>query len=141
MQAEDRNSRQNEAHTIFLTRSGRGGGRPPGPFAKALAAVVAVILFGAALMFSLVFVLAAVVLGLAAWGWLWWKTRRVRREFEEFNRQAMHRAESGWSAPAADRDGQAGGDAQRRPSSTSGVVIEGEVIAVESSRDGEAPPR
>jgi hypothetical protein len=139
MQAEDRNSRQNEANTIFLKL---GGGRPPGPFAKALGAVVAVLLFGAALMFSLFFVLAAVVFGLAAWGWLWWKTRRVRREFEAFNRQAMHRAGGDWSTQSGTESaGASETGARQRPSSASGVVIEGEVIAVESGRDGEVPPR
>jgi len=102
----------------------RLGGTPPGPFAKVLAAVVAVVLFGVALMFSLVFVVVAVGLGLLAWAWLWWKTRRVRRELD--GRMAdMAEAMRARQASAGEEPRQ-------------GAVIEGEVVEVEIVRE---PPR
>ncbi|MBW7900914.1 MAG: LapA family protein [Rhodocyclaceae bacterium] len=106
----------------FFARSTGAGGRPPGPFAKALAAIVAVVFFAVALTFSLVFVAVALGLGLIAGAWLWWKTRRVRRELDE------RMAEMARERPPA-----AGEEAGR------GAVIEGEVIAVEIARDD--PPR
>lgn len=105
-----------------FARSTGAGSRPPGPFAKALAAIVAVVFFAVALTFSLVFVAVALGLGLIAGGWLWWKTRRVRRELD------ARMAEMARERPPA-----AGETVDR------GTVIEGEVIAVEIARDD--PPR
>lgn len=123
----------------FSRGAPRFGRAPQGPFAKGLAAVLAVVLFGVALMFSLVFVVVALGLGLLAWAWLWWKTRRVRREFEAFHASAASEvrrarpAEGEGSDSAAHRPTASAGDAGR------GAIIEGEVIAVEIVRDPSPP--
>jgi membrane protein implicated in regulation of membrane protease activity len=53
--------------------------REPGLLAKVLAALAAAILLVLGFMFSLVILALAVVAGLAAWGWFWWKTRELRK--------------------------------------------------------------
>ena len=49
--------------------------------ALALVAVAAALILG--FMFSLVLIAVVVVLGLVAWGYLWWKTRDLRRAMGE----------------------------------------------------------
>ena len=41
--------------------------------------VLAVVLFVLALVFASVIFAVAAVLALALWGWLWWRTRELRR--------------------------------------------------------------
>jgi len=96
-----------------------GRGQPPGPFARILATIAAVGLFVLAFTMS-VFVLAgALVLGLVAWGWFWWKTRALRRALREQMR----------NAPPAGREATI----------IEGTIIEGEVIR-DSATDERAPP-
>ncbi len=58
-------------------------GQPPGLLAKLLALLLGAAFLVLAFMFSLVALVVVTVGGLALWGWLWWKTRRVRRELRE----------------------------------------------------------
>lgn len=86
----------------------------PGLFSKLIAYLLGALLLIAGLMFS-VFALAVVVVGgLALWGWLWWKTRRLRREM----------------ANAANNAAAAGGS-PLSPDRYDSRVIEGEVIRVD----------
>ena len=63
-----------------------------------------------AFMFSLVALAVIAVAGLGLWGWLWWKTRAIRKQMrEQMSEQAP--------AASAARDG---------------FIIEGEVIREES---------
>ena len=91
-----------------------------GPVGKLFAALVGAVLLVLGLMFSVVFIAIAVVVGLAVWAWLWWKTRALRRTLRE--QQAS-------SARAADR--------------TEGTIIEGEAIVVhdEPAGNGKSLPR
>jgi len=57
--------------------------REPGLLAKILAALAAAILLVLGFMFSLVILALAVVAGLAAWGWFWWKTRELRKAMSQ----------------------------------------------------------
>lgn len=50
---------------------------------KAASSVMGLALLALGLMFSVVLVAGLVVAGLAAWGYLWWKTREVRRILRE----------------------------------------------------------
>lgn len=88
--------------------------RPPQSLAGR---IVAFILTGAllvlAFMFSLVALAVAAVGGLLLGGWLWWKTRAVRKQM------AAAQATAGFTRTEAFR----------------GTIIEGEVI-----RDADAPP-
>lgn len=59
------------------------GGQPQGPLARIVAFVLGTVLLVVGFMFSLV-ALAVVAVGVVVAGtWLWWKTRAVRRQFEE----------------------------------------------------------
>ena len=67
-------------------------------------------MFGVALMFSVVFFAVIVTVGAVAWGYLWWKTRALRKHMRE---QA--------SMGQGQRQGEGRSGAQ-------GLIIEGEVI-------------
>lgn len=54
-----------------------------GLFGKVLAAAGGVVLLVAALAFSLALFTAAVAGGLVLWGYLWWKTRKLRKHLRE----------------------------------------------------------
>lgn len=90
----------------------------PGLLAKALTLLVTTALLVLGFMFSLLLVGFAVALALIAWGYLWWKTRRLRRHLRE-------------QAASMDRAGTADGS-----------VFEGEAVRVEGDDSHEpAPPR
>ncbi|THF62044.1 hypothetical protein [Pseudothauera rhizosphaerae] len=80
-------------------------GAPLSPWKKIAAAIAGGGLFVLALMFSVVLFAAVLTVGAVVWGWLWWKTRAIRK-----NMQKM-------------RDNPPPG---QHPSG--GLVIEGEVI-------------
>jgi hypothetical protein len=79
-------------------------GQPAGFAARVLGFVGAVVAAILAFMFSLAALAVVAVGGAALGGWLWWKTRAVRKEMQEQMQQ----------------------HAQQRPAD--GYVIEGEVI-------------
>lgn len=81
---------------------------------RAGAIVATLLVFGLALTFSVVVFAVVVTLGLVAWGYLWWKTRDLRKAMRE---QAAARGQAGPQA-GPDRPGRA----------ASGMVLEGEVI-------------
>ncbi len=86
----------------------RNAGKPIGPLQKFGAAVVAVIVFGVALAFSVMFFAVVAAIALVIGAYLWWKTRDVRK--------AMRQAQAQAQRPGPQRQN---GD---------GIVIEGEVL-------------
>jgi len=87
---------------------------PPSPLRKLAAFVVTAGLVGLALMFSVVLLAIILVVATIAWGYLWWKSRELRKRMRDFQSQAMARKQK------ADDDG----------------VFEGEVIRVVDSQNG-----
>jgi Flp pilus assembly protein TadB len=83
-------------------------GTPPGPLAKLAAFVLSAGFLVLAFMFSLVALAVVAVLGVVLGGWLWWKTRAMRKQMQQMRE-------------AADRMGNAG-------PMHSDQVIEGEFI-------------
>ncbi|WP_126445399.1 hypothetical protein [Sulfuricystis multivorans] len=63
-----------------MMRSGITGS---GLFAKLLGVIVGTVLLVVGFMFSLVVLAVAVVLGIAVWGWFWWRTRALRKALRE----------------------------------------------------------
>ncbi len=53
---------------------------PKGLLAKMMAFGLGIVFLGSAFMFSLVALLVVAVGGLVLWGWLWWKTRALRKQ-------------------------------------------------------------
>ena len=51
---------------------------------KTAALVVTAILIGLALMFSVLIFAAILVVGATAWGYLWWKTRALRKQMRNY---------------------------------------------------------
>ncbi|NMG66393.1 hypothetical protein GPA19_15725 [Azoarcus indigens] len=99
----------------FYERLSRPQGGPPSLLQKIVAVLSTLALFAVSLMFSVVFFAIVLTLGAVAWGYLWWKTRAVRRQMRE-------RAAAGAGAGGTQRGrGPAGG-------AGGGMVIEGEVI-------------
>jgi len=93
----------------FQERAFGTAGQPPSLWRKAVALVATVGLVGVALMFSVVLFAVVLTVGVAAWGYFWWKTRDLRRQMREQGGPAA------WAAArAAQREG--------------GLVLEGEVI-------------
>jgi Flp pilus assembly protein TadB len=80
------------------------------------AALVAVVLAVTAVVFSVVVLAVVATLGLCIGGWLWWKTRALRRQLRE--QQAAMEAQLRSAAAGAGGSRTAGGD--------DGIVIEGE---------------
>lgn len=56
---------------------------PMGPVGRLIAAAAWLVLVLAAFAFSLVLFAGVVVVGLLIGGWLWWKTRDLRRQLRE----------------------------------------------------------
>jgi len=92
--------------------------RPRGGLLQKAGAVVAtLVVFALALTFSVVVFAVVVSLGLVIWGYVWWKTRDLRRIMRERAQQAQAGGDRG---PQRDRPA--------RGSATESIVIEGEVI-------------
>jgi len=66
-------------------------GTPPGPLAKLAAFVLSAAFMVLAFMFSLVALAVVAVLGVALGGWLWWKTRTLRKQMQQM-REAQQMA-------------------------------------------------
>ena len=104
-------------------------GRPPqGPLAKLIAFVLSAAFLILAFMFSLVALAVVAVAGLAVGGWLWWRTRQLRREIKRA-RESQRQSDAGTStngpayAPSA---------APRR----SATIIEGEAVRMPDETAG-----
>lgn len=66
----------------------RSPARPVGLLQKIAAVVVGAIVFGLALTVSVVFLAFVVAAGAVIWGYLWWKTRDLRKAMREAQTQA-----------------------------------------------------
>ncbi|MBN8442176.1 MAG: hypothetical protein J0M28_10835 [Thauera sp.] len=67
-----------------LFRSVAGGAaQPPSLLQKIVAGLTAVLVFGVALMFSVVLFAVVVTVGAVAWGYLWWKSRDLRKQMRD----------------------------------------------------------
>lgn len=95
--------------------------RPMSLLQKIGAIAATVVVFGIALTFSVVFFALVLALGAVIWGYVWWKTRNLRK--------AMREAQA-----KAGTDGRASTGRTRRD----GLVIEGEVVreVYEDRREG-----
>ena len=94
---------------------GRPGGGTPTLWQKLVGGVVMIGVFALALAFSVALFAVIVTVGAAVWGYLWWKTRELRRAMREHVDVRM----TGKATPPAEPTGRHGGQ---------GVVIDGEVI-------------
>ena len=103
-------------------------GQPPqGPLAKLIAFILSAALLTLAFMFSLVALAVVAVAGLALGGWLWWRTRQLRKEI---NRQWSDRRPYDTGAPM---NGPA--YAPSSPQRPNASVIEGEAIRMADEAD------
>lgn len=68
----------------------------PSPLRKIVGVIVTIAVAIVALMFSAVFFAVIAVVGLITWGYLWWKTREVRKQMREFaaQNQSVMRAQN-----------------------------------------------
>lgn len=87
----------------------------PSPLRKIVGVIVTVAVAILALMFSAVFFAVITVVGLITWGYLWWKTREVRKQMREFAAQSQPE--------------------MREQSASNDEVFEGEVIRVFDPKD------
>lgn len=96
-------------------------GKPPGLLKKTAALITTAGLIGLGLMFSAILIPVILTLVAAAWGYLWWKTRALRRQVKQMQN---------FPPP-----GMTGG-MYRAEERFEGEIIEGEAIRVD-----EAPNR
>ncbi len=85
---------------------------------KAVALIVTALLIFFGLMFGAILLTVIAVVGVIAFGYLWWKTRALRKHLRQQN-QRMRSAEN---EADAFKDGAFGGEVFK------GEIIEGEVI-------------
>jgi Flp pilus assembly protein TadB len=110
----------------------------PGPLTKLLGVVIGAVVVVASLLFSVVVFAIVLAVGVIAGGYLWWRTRELRKQIRaqmEAQMQAQRDA-----ASRARRDGgrawpSEGGGAKRED-----VVIDGDYIR-EAPADDSEPPR
>lgn len=89
-------------------------GRSQGLFGKLLAGAIALGVLALSLMFSVAILAVVIVGGALGWGYLWWKTRALRRHL----REQADMAQTIFRQPAANDVNPA----------DEGIVLEGEVI-------------
>jgi hypothetical protein len=89
------------------------------PLRKIIAFVTTAALIGLALMFSAVVLVAILIIGTIGAGYLWWKTRELRKQMRNFSPQGV------------ELEGEI-----FESEKFSGEVIEGEAIRVDKTRDG-----
>lgn len=106
----------------------RPGGRPPSLWQKIVGGVAMVGVFALALTISVALFAVVLTVGVVVWGYLWWKTRAVRKAIREHLDARM--AEGGTGPGEA--PGPAGGQ---------GLIIEGEVIREVQVEDDAATKR
>lgn len=80
-----------QQHTHF-SRYARLPGQPPGLFAKLLAFLLSAAVVVIGLLFSLAALAVVAVAGLGLGGWLWWKSRALRRAMPESPEPSMRPA-------------------------------------------------
>ncbi|HHW65434.1 MAG TPA: hypothetical protein GX403_16060 [Rhodocyclaceae bacterium] len=100
---------------LFLNLD-HGSPTPPSLWQKIVGGAVMVGVFALALTFSMALFAVLITVGAVAWGYLWWKTRAVRKAMREHMAAEM---EARQAAGAAHRGGR---------TATRGLIIEGEVI-------------
>ena len=101
---------------------------PPSLLQKMLAIIVTAALVTLGLMFSAV--LFAAILIVVAVGWMWWKTREVRRQMKQMHEQMRDFQERGANMERETFEGEV-----FRNETCEGEIIEGEVIRVDESRE------
>ena len=111
------------------------GGPRQGPLARVLALLGAALALVLAFTFSLVFLAVVAVAGLLVWGYVWWKTRELRRQL----RAAGIDGRNGFSGLGGlgGADGFTGGTGPRdgaQDSAARGEIIEGEAVRVVDER-------
>ena len=70
-------------HVKFFNNFSRHAARPMSPWQKIVAVVAGGGMFVLALMFSVALFAVVVTVGLGAWGFLWWKTRNLRKQMRD----------------------------------------------------------
>ncbi|AXS80664.1 hypothetical protein [Dechloromonas sp. HYN0024] len=76
-------------------------GSTPGPVARLVAFVLSASLLVLGFMFSLVALAVVAVIGVVLGGWLWWKTRPLRKQMQQMREtQQMGNPEPAFDEPA-----------------------------------------
>ena len=72
----------------FFSQFSRRRVQPMSTWQKIVAGIAGAGLFVLALMFSVVLFAVVVTVGLVVWGYVWWKTRKLRKQMREHPRAA-----------------------------------------------------
>lgn len=94
----------------------QSGGPGQGPLGRALAVIGGVLVLAVSLMFGLVVFAVLAVVVLCLWGYVWWKTRELRKVMRESLEAQQRAAANGMDTAAPESNGE---------------VIEGEAVRVQ----------
>ena len=97
-----------------------------GPVARVLALLGAALALALALTFSLLFFVAVGLAALLVWGYVWWKTRELRRQLRAAGGEGINGID-GFARAAGQRDAA-------QDSAASGEIIDGEAVRVVDER-------
>lgn len=111
-------------------------GRESGPIAKFVAVTLGVAALVAGLFLSVFMFAGLLVVGAVAGGWIWWRTRGLRRQLKDTlktaeERLAAARADAARGAPGAgpaDMNAQTVAGAHRADSRSGETIIDGDYI-------------
>ena len=107
-----------------------------GPLARVLALLGAALALALAFTFSLVFLAAVAVAGLLVWGYVWWKTRELRRQLRAAGIDGTNGINGLGGAGACDGFARAAGQRDTaQESAATGEIIEGEAVRVVDERN------
>ena len=88
---------------LRITYNGQRPGTPPTLFRKVAVVVAAVLVIGVALLFSVVLLAVLLTVGVVAGGYVWWRTRALRKQLREQVEAMLARARA-TSAPQDQAD-------------------------------------
>ncbi|MCC7546325.1 MAG: hypothetical protein IT532_01020 [Burkholderiales bacterium] len=102
---------------------GAPGANQPSLIGRILGTLVGLLVLAGAFVFSVFLFAALAVVGVVVWGFVWWKTREVRKQMRAHMEQMQEQMRQAGVPP----DPVAGGD-----------VIEGEFVREDERNDGKA---
>ncbi len=121
---------------MILLNKAITSGNSSNPLRKVFTFFLTIAMFALILMFSAVFFAVVAVLGFIAWGYLWWKTRSLRKQMQaKMQGKSNEPFENAFYKDNSYQNQRDEGMTSERTSS-GGTIIEGEVIRVAESDSG-----
>jgi hypothetical protein len=108
-----------------------GGPAPtaPGPLARVFGVIVGAAVLAVSLVFSVVVFAVLLAVGVVVGGYLWWRTRELRRQLRQMQQEMAARMQAQAGFPGDARDGMRGGPVSGPyPPARDDTVLDGDYI-------------